>query len=370
MGLPQYDPETVVESVTEEHRIAKLTEELVPFVGIGRWAKETWGTVQAAARSGDRLTLVGEAGTGKTLLARHLHWQSPTADAPYQIIQLERIPHEVVESELFGYVRGGFLSRRTVVPGRVAACGTGTCIVTGLDRLPSALQERCLSWLCEGAMIPMGSEERIPAPARIVFELRAREFPRARESALIGPLYDLVARHVVTMEPIARRRDDIVPLVEYYLERYGTEWGLGYRRLSSEAARFLRRAGWRENVRGIMLAAAHAVSTTEARELTPKDFPPQLARHPELATELGLESTSLEELIERKLTQFFERLGEYDVHELHSAITAKVERPLIKLVLAKTRGNQVQAARILGINRNTLRTRMRQLGLTAKRERA
>lgn len=370
MGLPQYDEVAATEPVAEPRGIAKLTEELVPFVGVGRWAKETWGKVQAAAQSGERVTFVGEAGTGKTLLARHLHWQSASAAAPHHVIQLERIPHEVVESELFGYVRGGFLSRRAVVPGRVAACGTGTCIVTGLDRLPAALQERCLSWLCEGAMTPMGSEERIPAPARIVFEIRAREFPRARESALIPPLYDLVAQHVVSLEPIARRRDDIVPVAEYYLERYGLDWGLGLRRLSSEAARFLRRAGWRDNVRGIMLAVAHAVSTTEANELTPKDFPPQLARHPELAMELGLESTSLEELIERKLTQFFERLGEYDVHELHSAIIGKVERPLIKLVLAKTRGNQVQAARILGINRNTLRTRMQQLGITAKRERA
>lgn len=364
-------PISLVENPTPETAMGETPvapRALTPLIGDAKWTRGMHSELGELGAHAGPATIVGLAGSGKTLLAEHIHAHGTHAHAPCTLIDLARVPHEVVESELFGYVRGGFLTRRSLVPGRIASIGHGTCIVAGLDTLPAPVQARCVSWLTEGCAKALGAEETIPLPARIIFEFKWPELPKARETSLIPPLYEIAARRVILVPSLETRREDILPIAHYYGERYAREWGLHTPTFAHETEKFLKRARWTENVRSLIQSVAQALHHVNGGALTPKDFPLGLARQASVAAELGIESISLEEIIEKKLQQFFERLGEYDVHDLYDTILAKVEKPLIKLVLERTVGNQVRAARVLGINRNTLRSRIAALSLTLPRE--
>lgn len=341
---------------------------LVPLIGESAWAQSarSWLAAHAHARV---IGVVGDVGTGKTLLARHWHHQHAPSDAPCEVIDLRGFPAEVIETELFGYVASGFFSRHEVVPGRVTLAGSGTCIIQGFETLPAATQERCLPWLLEGTVHPVRSDESIRSVARVVLEIRARGWSAQKRGAtFIRPVADLLESAVCDMEPLQKRRDDIVPLAEYYLQRYAEEWGWPRARFSHEVIRVFKRASWQENVRGLVVAVASAVHEAQGGEILVKHLPPGLLGRPAAVATTGMDAIALEDLVTEKLSRFFAKLGRYDVQDLYETVIEKVERPLLRLVLTHVDGNQVRAARLLGINRNTLRTRLKKLGVKPPRK--
>ncbi len=348
--------------------IGAAAQLLAPLVGESKWLTDTLQQLPQFSAQNGTLALLGEFGTGKSLLARHVHWHSPRAAAPCVMIDLRGMPHEIVETELFGYTRGGFLTRRAVVPGRVATAENGTCIIQGFELLPAVVQERCLPWLTAGRLQPVGTEESFASDARVILELRGRDFSKRRSAALIPAIVDLVEGRMLEVESLAKRREDIVPIAEHYLQRYGEEWGKPRVQFSADVVRMLKKASWPRNVRSLLAAVASAVQEVDDELVEMKHFPPAFAGRPSAVAEVGIDATALEDIVEEKLRRFFGRLGQYEVHELYSTVIGKIERPLFRLVLEQTKGNQVRAARVLGINRNTLRTRMKKLGLMPDKE--
>lgn len=334
-----------------------------PWIGGSRWHREFDQRLGLAARAPGPVTVVGETGVGKTLAGRHLHWRSAKAAGPCLVVDLRQIPVEAVESELFGYARTGLFNRAGYEAGLVERAGEGTCVVQGMETLPAEVQERLLPWLAEGQVRPMGVATIRPSAARIIVELRIPTFPTARTNPFITPLYDLLRQTVLEIPPLAARREDIVPIAEHYLHTYAEAWGHAPRRWSNDAKRLLRRAPWRENVRGVVAAVGSAVLNSHVELVEAHHLPTWLHGRAANLTTRGLDGVALEEIVERKLVQFFDRLGRYEVQDIYRTVMQKIERPLLKLVLARTNGNRVRAARVLGINRNTLRTRCKALGL-------
>lgn len=359
---------TVVTSLPLPETRQAVRPVVVPLIGDSAWVQSArvWIAGHATARV---IGMVGEVGTGKTLLARHWHLQRGGADAPCEVIDLRGFPAEVIESELFGYLPSGLFARRDPVPGRVARLGSGTGIIQGLETLPAAIQERCLPWLLEGELRPVGSAERIRSPARIVVEVRGRGFAATKRSGVfIRPLGDLLETSTCEVEPLSKRRDDLFPIAEYYLHCYAEEWGWPRACLGSEVTRVLKRATWQENVRSLVVAVASALHEARGEEILVQHLPPGLLGRPTTVATTGIEAIALEDLVMGKLARFFTRLGRYDVQDLYATVLEKVERPLLKLMLTHVDGNQVRAARMLGINRNTLRTRLKHLGIKITRK--
>ncbi|MBI4366763.1 MAG: sigma-54-dependent Fis family transcriptional regulator [Deltaproteobacteria bacterium] len=340
-----------------------IADALAPFIGASPWHRDITARLPLLAHDARPLTLVGPPGAGKTLVARHIHWRSAAAAAPCAVVDLRRLPVEAVESELFGYAKSQLFGRQGWTPGLLAGIGEGTCILQGLERLPAQIQERLLPWLTEQSACPVGTTTPEHFPARVCIELRADGFPKAKETAVLSPIYTLMRQSVLEVAPLEARREDILPIAEQYLHAYAPAWGLPARRFSPEATRLLKRAGWPEHVRSLIAAVATAITRRHAATVEAHDFPPAIAGHVGEVTGLGLEGISLEDLVEQKITIFFDRLGHYEVHDVYDAIMEKVERPLMKLALRRTGGNQLKAARILGINRNTLRAKLRAFGM-------
>lgn len=350
--------------------IAQVGALLVPFVGVSKWTKSTWERLGILAMDEQPLAFVGESGSGKTYLARHAHWRSPRASGPLHIINLRAMPVEIMEAELFGYSRSGLLGGSESPIGAVERASGGSLIVQGIERLPATGQERLLAWLLDSRVSPVGSEEVRNVNTRAVLEMRGRELVPRRGASLIAPLYALIEKQVIVVAPLHERRDDILPLVDFFLQTYADAWGMPLPELTGEVARLLKRAPWEENVRTLMRVTAQMLQEAKVGPITPHHLPPALLGRSTEAAAVGIEATALEGLVEEKLHRFFDRLSGYEVQELHDAVMSKVERPLIRLVLEQTHGNQVRAARMLGLNRNTLRTRLRKLGLEGKRRRS
>jgi two-component system, NtrC family, nitrogen regulation response regulator GlnG len=315
------------------------------------------------------LGLVGEAGTGKTHLARQCHLLSHRRTAPFERIDLRRMPGELVESELFGFVRSTILSRHgpELVPGALQRAARGTCLIEGIDTIPLATQETLLCAMTEGEVVPVGSHDRVPHHARVIIEVRGRELSHRRGTVVIAPLRELLCRALLSVESLSRRRDDMLPLAEHFLTTYAAQWGMPCPELHHNTLRRMKRAHWPDNIRSLAAAMATALMTSQGKTIVVHHLPPQLFGRPEEAAEAGIAASALDEVVLEKLQQFFTRLGEHEVRDLYSTVMAKVERPLIALVLESTQWNQVKAARMLGINRNTLRARIAKLGLRAGR---
>jgi DNA-binding NtrC family response regulator len=207
---------------------------------------------------------------------------------------------------------------------------------------------------------PLGIDDIMPVHCRVVLIFESPDFPRSSEKVLEPQLWEALKDHVASMPSLQARRDDILPLVEFYLERYAREWNQPRRELTASAERMLKRYRWPGNVKELGWALASAMTSTAQTELDLPHFPPQIATTGEAPS---MDNVALEDFVEQKLAQFLERVGNYDVSNLYEAIETQMERPLYKLMMQHTGGNQIKAARILGINRNTLRTKLKKYGL-------
>ncbi len=340
-----------------------LVHPLIPLIGDSRELASIRAWFHADAARARVVGIIGEAGTGKTLVARHWHHHTGHADAPCEVIDLRGLPAEVIETELFGYLSAGFFSRREVAPGRIVPLGSGTAIIQGFETLPATIQERCLPWLIEGQIRPVGIHEPVQTTARVVIEVRGRTFSPKRNTHLIRPICELLEPVACEIESLHKRREDVLPIAEYYLHRYADEWGFPRAHFAHDVVKLLKRAPWPENVRSVIVAVASAIHEARGEEIFAKHLPPSVLGRPTDVMASGIDAISLEDIVMDKLERFFSRLGKYDVQDMYDTVMEKVERPLFKLVLSQVEGNQVRAARMLGINRNTLRARLKKLGI-------
>lgn len=340
--------------------IRQITEEFLPIVAESRAMQEVLRHIQTEEAQPTPLVMVGEAGSGKQFLARLLHSRGPQAIGPFVTVDVSRLAVEAVDQILLGYWHKPIFGRAELVSGLLAEAAGGTLVVRGMESLPWTTQRLLLSALVDRVYQPIGVDDVMPLQCRIVLIFSVPVFPRSSEKVLDPQIWEALKDRVIAVPSLQDRRDDIIPLAEYFLERTSCEWNQSRRELSAAAQKMLKRYRWPGNVQELQWALASAMTSTSHAMLDAVHFPPQFAAVGEAPS---VESIALEDFIEQKLSQFLERVGNYDVGDLHAAIETQMERPLFKLVLQHTQGNQIKAARILGINRNTLRTKLKKYGL-------
>ncbi|HEY0725388.1 MAG TPA: helix-turn-helix domain-containing protein, partial [Pyrinomonadaceae bacterium] len=169
----------------------------------------------------------------------------------------------------------------------------------------------------------------------------------------------------IHLPPLRERRGDISLLIGYFIEKINREMGIQISGISPEAQKLLEDHSWPGNVRELENTLIRAAVLSSGPILFPKDF--TLQNKPAVST-LEVDQLSLEEIIRHKLEDYFRRMEGVDVDNLYSLVIERIERPLIELTLKKTKGNQIKAAEILGINRNTLRKKISDLGIELKKD--
>jgi two-component system, NtrC family, nitrogen regulation response regulator GlnG len=318
---------------------------------------EVFKTIGRVAARDVAVLITGESGTGKELVARAIHQASSRAAGAFVAVNAAAIPRELLESELFGHEKGAFTGAIESRLGRFREASGGTLFLDEIGDMPLDLQAKLLRVLQSDEVTAVGGKRAEKVDVRIVaathrdLDLHVRD-GRFREDLL----YRL---RVVPIEipPLRERPEDIAVLAEHFTARYAEELGTQARLLSEPALDQLCAHDWPGNVRELENAIKRALVLASHDVLTPDDFA-FLQGAPVLsATEAG---SSLEDLVRAEAEAL---LRGADPSDLYPRILERTERPLLEAVLAHTGGNQLRAAALLGINRNTLRKKITELGI-------
>jgi two-component system, NtrC family, nitrogen regulation response regulator GlnG len=345
------------------------SDEQLPLIGRSPAMQEIYRTIARLTTADLTVMINGESGTGKELVARALHDYGKRRGGPFVAINMAAIPRELIESELFGHERGAFTGATTRSPGRFEQANGGTLFLDEIGDMPPEAQTRLLRVLQEGEFTSVGGRVPIKANVRIIAATHRDLRAAIRQGLFREDLFYRLNVVPIRLPPLRERTEDLPPLARHFLERAQAE-GLPGKALDEGAVERLKRYAWPGNVRELenlmrRLAALCPQPTigaeqidaelAEAAPMASPDLPPAA---PE----------TLSRAVERHLREFFVAHGDSVApSDIYDRVIAEVERPLIRLTLAATRGNQIKAAAMLGLNRNTLRKKIRDLDIQVVR---
>ena len=317
---------------------------------------EIFKTIGKVARSDVPVLITGESGTGKELVARAIHAASGRADGPFVAINAAAIPRELLESELFGHERGAFTGAVEARAGRFREADRGTLFLDEIGDMPLELQAKLLRVLQSGEVTPVGGRRPERVDVRILAATHRDLDAEVRAGRFREDLLYRLRVVPIALPPLRERPEDIPTLAEHFVARYAEELGTGPRWLADATLRRLSEYDWPGNVRELENAVKRALVLSTGEVLSPDD----LAFLSAPAGDAKAKAPSLEALVAAEVAAALAAPG---ANDLHPRLLERFERPLLEAVLAHTGGNQLRAAAILGITRNTLRKRMVELGL-------
>ncbi|MDP6978236.1 MAG: sigma-54 dependent transcriptional regulator [Myxococcota bacterium] len=343
-----------------QREVKRLRRETRVPVGerlIGRSAQllEIFKTVGKIAARNVPVLITGESGTGKELVARAIHQASPRAEHAFVAVNSAAIPRELLESELFGHERGAFTGAVDARLGRFREADGGTLFLDEIGDMPSELQAKLLRVLQSGEVTSVGGSKADKVDVRILAATHRDLDEAVRDGSFREDLLYRLRVVPIAIPPLRERLEDIPILAEHFTHRYANDLVSEAHFLSEAAIDFLARYDWPGNVRELENSVKRALVMSNGDMLTPEDFDFLVAGANRKAEGAGFDTAIVSEIKSA--------LGREDANELHREFLERVERPLIEAVLAHTAGNQIRAAAILGINRNTLRKKINDLDI-------
>ncbi len=344
-------------------------EEELPLIGRSPAMQEIYRILARLMGTDLTVMISGESGTGKELVARALHDYGKRKAGPFIAINMAAIPRELIESELFGHEKGSFTGAANRASGRFEQAEGGTLFLDEIGDMPLEAQTRLLRVLQEGEYMMVGGRTPIRANVRIIAATN-RDLRQQISQGLFRE--DLFYRlNVVPMRlpPLRERTQDIPDLVRHFLSRAEGE-GLPAKILEPAALERLKRHRWPGNVRELENLSMRLAALYLDEVISVDIIDAELADAQNIPAEdsAGASEDSLGAAVERNLARYFAGHGdELPPAGLHDRILKEIERPLITLCLAATKGNQIKAAELLGLNRNTLRKKIRELDISVGR---
>ncbi|MDK9717887.1 MAG: sigma-54 dependent transcriptional regulator [Trichlorobacter sp.] len=336
------------------------------IIGNSTAMREVYKTIGKVAGSDITVLIQGESGTGKELIARAIHFNSTRLGKPFVAINCAAIPKDLLESELFGSERGAFTGATERKTGKFEQANHGTIFLDEIGDMPLDLQAKILRVLQEQEITRIGGSQNLSVDVRVVAATNQELQERVRNREFREDLYYRLNVVPINLAPLRERSEDIPSLVEYFLERACAELEIPTKQCAPEAMELLCSYTWPGNVRELENTIKRGVILSSDPLLTMVDFS-GLTNRQETIHAVPQEQ-SLESLVEGKLRSSMNGIEKLDKGDIYDRVLEQVERPLIRFVLEKTRGNQVRAADILGINRNTLRKKISELGIAVKKD--
>ena len=354
--------------VTGPEALARQDEEVLPLVGRSPAMQEIYRVLARLMGTDLTVIITGESGTGKELVARALHTYGKRRDGSFVAVNMAAIPRELIESELFGHERGAFTGATARNIGRFEQAQNGTLFLDEIGDMPLEAQTRLLRVLQEGEYTTVGGRIPIRADVRIIAATHRDLRQLIREGLFREDLFYRLNVVPIRLPPLRERAEDIPALVRYFLGQAAGE-GLPEKTLDPQAIERLKHYSWPGNVRELenlirRLAALYSQDRIGLDVIEAELSEPQ---EPE-ARPVDLSSEGLSGAVERHLREYFAaHAEELPASGLYDRVLKEVERPLIELTLGATRGNQIKASKLLGLNRNTLRKKIRELDIQVVR---
>jgi DNA-binding NtrC family response regulator len=319
------------------------------IVGSSRAMQEVYKRIGLVAASEAGVLITGATGTGKELVARAIHEHSPRQEGAFVAVNCGAIPETLVESELFGHVKGAFTGASADRAGRFESADGGTLLLDEVGELPPDAQVKLLRVLDSQVIERVGSTTPIRLDVRILAATNRDLSAEVQQGRFREDLYYRLAVMHIRLPSLRERREDVVPLAEHFLRELA---GTGApATLSPEASRALQDADWPGNVRQLRNAIHHAAVVSAGGRILPEHLPDAVLAG-------GAVGETPEALMERII-----RSAAGGGEGLHETVITPMEKALIRHALRETGGHQGRAADLLGLHRNTLRKKIRRLGL-------
>lgn len=332
---------------------------------VGRSApmQEIYKLIGRVASSTATALIQGESGSGKELIARALHAYSDRWQGPFVAVNCSAIPADLLESEMFGHERGAFTGATDRREGKFEQAIGGTLMLDEISDMPLALQAKLLRVLQEREFSRVGGHALIPADCRIIAATNQDLEQAAAAGKFREDLFFRLKVVVINVPPLRERREDIPLLVDFFLDRVNRNHGFQVKGIAPDALSRLAEHGWPGNVRELENVLIRAAALAPNRILTAEDIP-----FGNDAAAQGLQAEApLDQIVAVKVREQMREFGDVLPRNLYARTLEIIEKPLIEAVLERTNGNQLRAAEILGINRNTLRKKIGELGIELKR---
>ncbi len=333
------------------------------FIGASAPMRELFTHIRKVANSSATVLLLGETGSGKELVAKSVHDLSPRRTGPFVRVNCGALSESLLESELFGHVKGAFTNAIENRTGRFEAAHGGTIFLDEINSVSHTLQVKLLRVLQEHQFERVGDIRTISVDCRIIAATNRDLAEMVESGKFREDLYYRLNVLPIYVPPLRERRDDVPALVEFFVSRYAKQNGKPIPGIAPEMMSFLKSYLWPGNVRELQNYIERAIVLSESDELTPDLLPPHVRG--EAPVRLGrIERTALQsmcaELVSRGLVEVAEE-GKF-----HDGVMGLVERELILQVLRSCQGTQTKAATKLGINRNTLHKKIEDYGLQSE----
>lgn len=340
--------------------------ESLPLIGRSAAMQEVYRSLARLMGTDLTVLISGESGTGKELAARALHDYGKRKHHPFIALNMAAIPRELIESELFGHEKGSFTGATARASGSFEQAEGGTLFLDEIGDMPAEAQTRLLRVLQGGEYTTVGGRTPIKANVRIIAATHRDLTQLIRQGLFREDLYYRLNVVPIRMPALRERREDIPELVSHFLSQCADE-GLPWKSIDESALDRMQAYHWPGNVREMenlvrRLAALYSEETIgiQAIEAELAESPP-----PETANRAG---NGIGDAVEIHLRDYFAAHGNVmPPAGLYDRVLKEVERPLISLSLEATRGNQLRAAKLLGLNRNTLRKKIRELNIPVLR---
>jgi two-component system, NtrC family, nitrogen regulation response regulator GlnG len=337
------------------------------FIGTSPAMQDIYRTLARMVNNDLTVTIIGESGTGKELVARALHQLGKRKTAPFVPINMAAIPRELVESELFGYEKGAFTGANQRKTGKFEQAESGTLFLDEIGDMPMDAQTKLLRVLQQGEYISVGGTRLVKTNVRIVCATHRDLMQLVRAGDFREDLYYRLNVVPIRIPALRERREDITPLANYFL-RKANEKGLSPKILDAETITAMAAYDWPGNVRELE-NMMYRLSALHSENIISKETFLSEIRHSQQPGSNGNDQNcTLEKSVEGHLRQYFAAHSGDDLPPpgLYDRILPLVEKPLIEMCLRATGGNQIKAAFVLGINRNTLRKKINELAIDVK----
>jgi two-component system, NtrC family, nitrogen regulation response regulator GlnG len=343
------------EAPADDEERPTVREVAIPDILIGRSPAmvEVYKEIGRVARTEMTVLLMGESGTGKELVARAIHANSARARGPFVTVNMAAIPRDLMESELYGHEKGSFTGAVERRPGKFELANGGTLFLDEIGEMPVELQAKLLRVLQEREVDRVGGTRPLAVDVRIVAATNADLARSVEEGRFRRDLYYRLAVVPIRLPPLREREGDVVLLARHFIAKYGEQLKGRPLALAKDAEPLLLAHAWPGNVRELQNVVQRALLKLPGARLGAKELVGLLPTT--AASDRGVAG-----LVDQILDAPPPASGR------HAAALAAIEAPLIAGALARTKGNQLRAAELLGMNRNTLRERMRALGMKAK----
>ena len=349
-------------SITKEEteiataKTAQSIDGQVKMVGQSPAMQTVYQIIGRGAVSDETVLIMGESGTGKELVAKLIHENSLRCDNPFVVVDCSAIPPSLIESTLFGHVKGAFTDAHTDRKGKFEQADSGTIFLDEVGELPIDVQMKLLRVLQEREIEPVGSNETRPVNVRIIAATNQKLDTAILEKTFRDDLYYRLNVITIMLPPLRERKEDIPELIDLFTVQFAQEYQLPKISISSKTIKKLIEYDWPGNIRELENAIKRALVMCSGQMLLTEHFSQLFEKTPDSSMVQQDSEQQIYGLLRGEVARYLEVDG--DVGQLYAAIRSIFEKPLFEIVLEHTEGNRSKASEILGINRNTLHTKL------------